>query len=104
MGAMAKNDVANLVRYNSRDLGFVIRRFDRSSIYIDKPAGQCEGVDGSIVYDFELKGILCIIRRVCSQILPERVDISRGIPIINDLQLPFGLPGGLAPHLNVLLR
>src|SRR6266699_1008290 len=64
MRAVAKNDVADLVRHDACDLGVIIGCFDCSPVDIDKAARQRECVDRCVVYDLELKGILLVGRRM----------------------------------------
>src|SRR5437899_12082418 len=56
--AVTQNDVADLVRHQSRDLVPTISSLDRAAVDIDESAGQRECVDGGVIHDLELIGIL----------------------------------------------
>src|SRR5262245_695062 len=100
---MPQNDVANLVRYHSRDLILGIGSLNGSAIHIDETPWQRECINCGVIDDLELVWVL-VTRRVGGQLLSNRVDIGGSLPVMQDRQLRFSLFRGFPPHLNVLLR
>src|SRR5207249_12316627 len=52
--------------------------------------------------DLELLWVL-FTRRLGGQLFSKRVDISGGLPVVQDSQLHFSLFRGFPPHLDILL-
>jgi hypothetical protein len=99
---MAQGDVADLVRHNTGQLGFVARRFERAAVDVNEAARQGEGVDLAHVHHAELVGE-SFAGRFPGQPLAERAKVSLDIGARQEAHLPLDLRCRLAADLNVLL-
>src|SRR5262245_28547100 len=102
MGTMPKNHVPDLVRHYTGDLRLVICCVDSAAIDVNETARQSERIDCGVVHYFELERIL-FARSMCGELPPKAIDVGRGLPVVQYLQLAFRLPRGLSSHFDVLL-
>ena len=52
--AVPLHHVRNLVRHHARKFRFVVRRLNRSQVYVDRPARQRERIDLFLVYHMKI--------------------------------------------------
>src|SRR5687767_6866643 len=88
---------------NSCNLGFIVGSFDSSTVDVNWPTGQCEGIDRTVIDKFERKRELIFVRRLCHQPLPKSIDVCVCVGIIDQYELFLRILGHFPPHLDILL-
>src|SRR5438445_11418141 len=87
---MPQNNVADLVCHHSRNLILRSGSLNGSAIHIDETARQSECIDCGVIHDLELIWVL-FTRRVGGQLFSKRVNVSVGLPVIENSYLYFRL-------------
>jgi hypothetical protein len=91
------------MRKDARQLRFGPNGLDKTAGDIDETAWQREGVDPSVIQDFEFVGIF-VRRSVDGKLAPKRLDVRIGVRVANKGHCAFGFQRQVASHLNVLLH
>src|SRR5207247_8325113 len=101
VGPMPQNNVPNLMGHHAGDLGLIICSFERSPIDVNETAGQSECIDRLVVDNLELKRIFLAARGVCSQLLPDGIDVCDRLSVIEQRYLTLSLFCVASSHIDV---